>query len=262
MNKYVVGDILIILLSALMSCIMGYEAINGILIAKDLNSSDIIFEAVVSIVFLLVVILVALFMLRPHLNERAEFDRMRLNLDEIVASPVQMTEEALREPSIDNAPASADAPTTTGNPVVTREEALVKLIATKRELDILSAAGIDVLIALKLLELSNGSFKSGDYGRAFKYAEKASKVGKDLEERAKEENYPRVSAETAASQKEEAILTIRTVQSKLPLIKDGAEKTEIDYLLKLATLYVKRDAYSKALRYAKQADEKAGAQVE
>ena len=122
---------------------------------------------------------------------------------------------------------------------------------------------MEVGSAEKLLQLATSCLYSGDYERALKYATKASKVSRDIRERAEVERAGTPAGDAAAAvedpQQKEVVATISTVQNRIAGLGESVEKSEIENLLRLATSFVRSKSYGKALRYAKQAEEKANA---
>jgi hypothetical protein len=142
-------------------------------------------------------------------------------------------------------------------------EAKAKIESTKGIVEQMKGEGMDVTSAEKLLQLATSCLYSGDYERALKYANKSSKVSKDIRERAAVEHAGTPTGDAAAAaedpQQKEVVATISAVQSKIGPLGESVEKSEVENLLRLATSFVRSKSYSKALRYAKQAEEKANA---
>jgi tetratricopeptide (TPR) repeat protein len=139
-------------------------------------------------------------------------------------------------------------------------EAKTKIESTRGIVEQMKGEGMDVTSAEKLLQLATSCLYSGDYERALKYANKAGKVSKDIRERAAVEQagHPaEPSAPAEDPQQKEVVATISAVQSKIGPLGESVEKSEVENLLRLATSFVRSKSYSKALRYAKQAEEKA-----
>jgi len=167
----------------------------------------------------------------------------------------------VRAPAVEKAP--EPAPAEGGG--VTEAVAKDKVDSTKTLLEQLKSEGVDVNQAEKLLQLSKSTLYSGDYERAVKYATKAAKVANDQKAKG-----PAPAAQAAAPaaapaegedpQQKEVVTLISAVQAKIAKIKeDSVEKSEVENLLRLATSFVRSKSYAKALRYAKQAEEKAAA---
>jgi tetratricopeptide (TPR) repeat protein len=165
----------------------------------------------------------------------------------------------VRPPAVERQPAPA------GEAGVTEAAAKEKVDSTKTLLDQLKSEGVDITQADKLLQLAKSTLYSGDYERAVKYATKAAKVAKD--QQAKGPAPAAAAAAQAAAQAEgedpqqkEVVALISSVQARLSKAKEeSAEKGEVENLLRLATSFVRSKSYAKALRYAKQAEEKAAA---
>jgi len=142
-------------------------------------------------------------------------------------------------------------------------EVKAKIASTKGVVEQMKGEGMDVTSAEKLLQLATSCLYSGDYERALKYANKSSKVSKDIRERAAVEQAGTPTGDAAAAaedpQQKEVVATISAVQSKIGPLGESVEKSEVENLLRLATSFVRSKSYSKALRYAKQAEEKANA---
>jgi tetratricopeptide (TPR) repeat protein len=125
----------------------------------------------------------------------------------------------------------------------------------------MKSEGVDISQADKLLQLASSTLYSGDYERAIKYATKAAKVAKDQKGKGTEAPAaPAAAAEGEDPQQKEVVSLISAVQGKLGKVKEeSVEKSEVENLLRLATSFVRSKSYAKALRYAKQAEEKAAA---
>jgi hypothetical protein len=230
--------------------------------------NEYVYLALSAVVFL-VGLIIGIMLLRRSIREQEEYEQ---RLREIAASgapaapstetapPVPATEPAV--PVVAPAPAPAPAETTapaTEAPAANEAQAKEKVEAAKAEIEKLKGEGVEVASAEKLLQLATSSLYSGDFERAIKYANKASKVGKDLKERASTEK-PAEAAPAASSEEKEVVALISAVQAKVALIKeDSVEKSEVENLLRLATSFVRSKSYAKAQRYAKQAEEKANA---
>jgi hypothetical protein len=230
--------------------------------------NEYVYLALSAVVFL-VGLIIGIMLLRRSIREQEEYEQ---RLRDIAASgapaapstetapPVPATEAAVPVVAPAPAPAPAETPApATEAPAANEAQAKEKVEATKAEIDKLKGEGVEVASAEKLLQLATSSLYSGDFERAIKYANKASKVGKDLKERASTEK-PAEAATAASSEEKEVVALISAVQAKVALIKeDSVEKSEVENLLRLATSFVRSKSYAKAQRYAKQAEEKANA---
>lgn len=178
-------------------------------------------------------------------------------IEEAPAPPVVR----VRAPAVEPAPRAPEpSPAESGG--VTESEAKAKVDSTKSLIDQLKSDGVDITQADKLLQLAKSTLYSGDYERALKYATKAAKVAKDQQGKGAPTAAaaPAAAAEGEDPQQKEVVTLISTVQGKLAKIKEeSVEKSEVENLLRLATSFVRSKSYAKALRYAKQAEEKAAA---
>jgi len=167
----------------------------------------------------------------------------------------------VREPEVAPAPRAPEpAPAQEGG-AVTEAEAKAKVDSTKALMGQMKSEGVDISQADKLLQLATSTLYSGDYERAIKYATKAAKVAKDQKGKGGEAAAaPAPAARGEDAQQKEVVSLISTVQGKLANLKEeSVEKSEVENLLRLATSFVRSKSYAKALRYAKQAEEKAAA---
>jgi|GEM_PF-1909317 len=231
--------------------------------------NEYIYLALSAVVFL-VGLIIGIMLLRRSIREQEEYDLKFRTLASASAPAAPSTEEAPPVPAkeAEEAPAPASAPTIapTEAPApaaegagTTEAQAKEKVEQAKGEIEKLRGDGINVGSAEKLLQLATSSLYSGDFDRALKYATKASKVGRDLKERASAEK-PAEAAPAASSEEKEVVALISAVQGKVAAIKeDSVEKSEVENLLRLATSFVRSKSYAKAQRYAKQAEEKANA---
>jgi hypothetical protein len=165
----------------------------------------------------------------------------------------------VREPAVEPAPRAPEPAQEAG--AMTEAEAKAKVDSTKTLIDQMRSEGVDISQADKLLQLATSTLYSGDYERAIKYATKAAKVARDQKGKGGE---PAAAGAPAAggedAQQKEVVSLISTVQGKLAKLKEeSVEKSEVENLLRLATSFVRSKSYAKALRYAKQAEEKAAA---
>ncbi len=225
--------------------------------------NEYVYLALSAVVFL-VGLIIGIMLLRRSIKEQEEYD---LKLRSIAASsaPAATSMETApplpaTEPAAAPAPAQAETPAPVAEAQGTTEaQAKEKVEAAKAEIDKLRGEGVEVSSAEKLLQLATSSLYSGDFDRAFKYANKASKVGKDLKERASTEK-PAEAAPAQSNEEKDVVALISAVQGKIAAIKeDSVEKSEVENLLRLATSFVRSKSYAKAQRYAKQAEEKANA---
>jgi len=225
--------------------------------------NEYVYLALSAVVFL-VGLIIGIMLLRRSIKEQEEYDLKLRSLAAPAAAATPSTEAAppvpAKEPAAEPAPATTETPAPAAEAQGTTEaQAKEKVEAAKSEIDKLRGEGVEVSSAEKLLQLATSSLYSGDFDRAFKYANKASKVGKDLKERASTEK-PAESAPAASSEEKEVVALISTVQGKIAGLKeDSVEKSEVENLLRLATSFVRSKSYAKAQRYAKQAEEKANA---
>jgi predicted lipid-binding transport protein (Tim44 family) len=216
-----------------------------------------------SAVVFIVGLVIGIMLLQRSIKEQVAYDQKLRSIAASNTTAAPSTEAAPAAPPTE-APAAptetpaapAAAPEAVGP---TEPEAKEKVESTKQEIDKLRTDGVDVASADKLMQLATSSLYSGDYERAIKYANKASKVGKDLKERSAAEK-PAEGAPAAGGEEKEVVTLISAVQAKIAGIKeDSGEKSEVENLLRLATSFVRSKSYAKALRYAKQAEEKANA---
>jgi hypothetical protein len=222
---------------------------------------------------------IGVMLLTRSIREQEEYERRLQGLsgsDSAASPPDEMTapEEPpavhkapappvvrVRAPAVAPAPRAPEpSPAEAGG--VTEAEAKAKVDSTKSLIDQLKSDGVDITQADKLLQLAKSTLYSGDFERALKYATKAAKVAKDQQGK----GTPTATAADAAAaegedpQQKEVVNLISTVQGKLANIKEeSVEKSEVENLLRLATSFVRSKSFAKALRYAKQAEEKAAA---
>jgi len=167
----------------------------------------------------------------------------------------------VREPAVETVPRAPEPAAAQDAGAMTEAEAKAKVDSTKTLIDQMRSEGIDISQADKLLQLATSTLYSGDYERAIKYATKAAKVAKDQKGKGGEPatgQAPAAGGEDA--QQKEVVSLISAVQGKLAKLKEeSVEKSEVENLLRLATSFVRSKSYAKALRYAKQAEEKAAA---
>jgi tetratricopeptide (TPR) repeat protein len=164
----------------------------------------------------------------------------------------------VRAPAVEPAP-SVTEPAQAGG--VAEADAKAKVKSTRALIDQMKSEGVDISQADKLLQLAQSTLMSGDYERAIKYATKAAKVAKDQKGKGAEAApAPAAAGEGEDQQQKEVVALISAVQGKLGKVKEeSVEKSEVENLLRLATSFVRSKSYAKALRYAKQAEEKAAA---
>jgi hypothetical protein len=164
----------------------------------------------------------------------------------------------VRAPVVEPAP-RAPEPAPAGG--VTEADAKAKVESTKALLEQMKSEGVDVAQAEKLLQLASSTLMGGDFERAIKYATKAAKVAKDQKGKGTEAPAaPAAAAEGEDPQQKEVVSLISAVQAKLGKVKEeSVEKSEVENLLRLATSFVRSKSYAKALRYAKQAEERVAA---
>jgi hypothetical protein len=224
--------------------------------------NEYIYLALSAVVFL-VGLIIGIMLLRRSIKEQEDYEQKLRGIAASNTNAAPSTETA--PPVLATVPAApAAAPTETPAPATegastTEASAKEKVESTKTEIEKLRGEGVDVASAEKLLQLATSSLYSGDFDRAFKYANKASKVGKDLKERASAEK-PADAAPAASNEEKEVLALISAVQGKITNVKeDSVEKSEVENLLRLATSFVRSKSYAKAQRYAKQAEEKANA---
>ena len=221
--------------------------------------NEYIYLALSAVVFI-VGLIIGIMLLRRSIKEQVEYEQKLRSIaasgtmaapSSEAAPPVPPTEPAAAPQTETPAPSEGAGPT--------EAEAKEKVETTKQEIEKLRGEGVDVASAEKLLQLATSSLYSGDFDRAVKYAVKASKVGRDLKERSAAEK-PAEGAPAASGEEKEVVTLISTVQAKLAEVKgESVEKSEVENLLRLATSFVRSKSYAKALRYAKQAEEKANA---
>jgi len=165
---------------------------------------------------------------------------------------------------------------------VTEAEAKAKVESAKTLIEHFKGEGVDVSQADKLLQLATSTLYSGDYERAVKYATKATNTANESKQKATgaapaaappapaSAPAPPVApaappaapaaAESDEAQQKEVVALIGAVQAKLANVTgESVEKGEVENLLRLATSFVRSKSFPKALRYAKQAEEKANA---
>ena len=233
--------------------------------------NEYLYLALSAVVFL-VGLIIGIMLLRRSIREQEEYEQKLRDIAASGAAAAPSTETAppvpAKEPEAPAAPAPAptpapapaEAPAPAAEAAGTTEaQAKEKVETTKAEIEKLRADGVEVASAEKLLQLATSSLYSGDFERAIKYATKASKVGRDLKERASAEK-PAEAAPAVSSEEKEVVALISAVQGKIAGVKeDSVEKSEVENLLRLATSFVRSKSYAKAQRYAKQAEEKANA---
>ena len=226
--------------------------------------NEYIYLALSAVVFL-VGLIIGIMLLRRSIKEQDEYEQRLRSIAANNSPAAPSTETA--PPVLATEPAAAPAPTPTptetpapaADGATTEASAKEKVETTKAEIDKLRGEGVEVASAEKLLQLATSSLYSGDFDRAFKYANKASKVGRDIKERSSADK-PTEAASTASSEEKEVVALISAVQGKIANVKeDSVEKSEVENLLRLATSFVRSKSYAKAQRYAKQAEEKANA---
>ena len=223
--------------------------------------NEYIYLALAAVVFF-VGLIIGIMLLRRSIREQVEYEQKLRSIAASNPSAASSTEAAPTvlptEPAA--APGEAPAPgSATEGAAATEAEAKEKVESTKAEIDKLRADGVDVVTAEKLLTLATSSLYSGDFDRAVKYATKASKTGRESKDRASAET-PAAPAVAPVSEEKEVVSLISAVQGKLANVKeDSVEKSEVENLLRLATSFVRSKSYAKAMRYAKQAEEKANA---
>ena len=215
-------------------------------------------------------------LLTRSIREQEEYERKLQSIagPDSAASPPAETAAPEAPPAMEEAPAppvvKVSAPAVkpaprTPEPApaggVTEAEAKAKVNSTRALIDQMKSEGVDISQADKLLQLASSTLYSGDYERAIKYATKAAKVAKD--QKGKGTEAPAASAAAAEGEdpaQKEVVSLISAVQGKLGKVKEeSVEKSEVENLLRLATSFVRSKSYAKALRYAKQAEEKAAA---
>jgi hypothetical protein len=227
------------------------------------SMNEYVYLALSAVVFL-VGLIIGIMLLRRSIREQEDYEQKLRDIASTGTAAAPSTEAAppvpATEPAAAPAPAPAEAPAPAAEPAGANEaQAKEKVETAKAEIDKLRGDGVDVASAEKLLQLATSSLYSGDFERAVKYANKASKVGKDLKERASAEK-PAEAAPAASNEEKEVVALISAVQGKIAGIKeDSVEKSEVENLLRLATSFVRSKSYAKAQRYAKQAEEKANA---
>ena len=248
-----------------------------------------------AIAVFLVGLTLGVLLLRRSLREQRDYeDRLRS-----LAAPASAPAEgpAPPVPIVSQAPAQVApgapvAPVPPAAPVgggVTEAEAKAKVESTKTLIEQFKSEGVDVSQADKLLQLATSTLYSGDYERAAKYAAKATKVATESKEKvpgaapaaaaapavvAGAPTQPVAPAAPAAApaaptasesedaQQKEVVALIGAVQAKLANVTgESVEKSEVENLLRLATSFVRSKSFPKALRYAKQAEEKAATLV-
>jgi hypothetical protein len=225
------------------------------------SMNEYVYLALSAVVFL-VGLIIGIMLLRRSMREQEEYEQKLRDIASSGTAAAPSTEAAPPVPATEPAAPSAPAPTETPAPAAesggaTEAQAKEKVEGAKGEIDKLRGEGVDVASAEKLLQLATSSLYSGDFERAVKYANKASKVGKDLKERASTEK-PAEAAPAVSNEEKEVVALISAVQGKIAGIKeDSVEKSEVENLLRLATSFVRSKSYAKAQRYAKQAEEKA-----
>ena len=235
--------------------------------------NEYLYLALSAVVFL-VGLIIGIMLLRRSIREQEEYEQKLRDIAASGAAAAPSTETAppvpAKEPEAPAAPAPAPAPTPAPAPAeapapaaeaagTNEAQAKEKVETTKAEIEKLRGEGVEVASAEKLLQLATSSLYSGDFERAIKYATKASKVGRDLKERASAEK-PAEAAPAVSNEEKEVVALISAVQGKIAGIKeDSVEKSEVENLLRLATSFVRSKSYAKAQRYAKQAEEKANA---
>ena len=229
--------------------------------------NEYLYLALSAVVFL-VGLIIGIMLLRRSIREQEEYEQKLRSIAASNAPAAPSTETAppvkATEPAAATAAAPTPAPTEAPAPAAegagtTETSAKEKVETTKAEIEKLRGEGVDVASAEKLLQLATSSLYSGDFDRAFKYANKASKVGRDIKERSSADK-PAEAASTASSEEKEVVALISVVQGKIANVKeDSVEKSEVENLLRLATSFVRSKSYAKAQRYAKQAEEKANA---
>ena len=161
-------------------------------------------------------------------------------------------------PAVEPAPRAPEPAPAGGG---TEADAKAKVESTKALIDQMKSEGVDVAQAEKLLQLASSTLMGGDFERAIKYATKAAKVAKDQKGKSTEAPAaPAAAAEGEDPQQKEVVSLISAVQAKLGKVKEeSVEKSEVENLLRLATSFVRSKSYAKALRYAKQAEERVAA---
>jgi hypothetical protein len=225
--------------------------------------NEYVYLALSAVVFL-VGLIIGIMLLRRSIREQEEYEQKLRDIASTGTAAAPSTEAAPPVPATEPAAPPAPAPSEAPAPAVeaggaTEAQAKDKVETTKAEIEKLRGEGVDVASAEKLLQLATSSLYSGDFERATKYANKASKVGRDLKERATAEK-PAEAAPAAGGEEKEVVALISAVQAKIASVKeDSVEKSEVENLLRLATSFVRSKSYAKAQRYAKQAEEKANA---
>lgn len=226
--------------------------------------NEYIYLALAAVVFL-VGLIIGIMLLRRSIREQVEYEQKLRSIAASSPAAAPSTEAATPVPPTEPAAALGETPATpapaTEGAGATEAEAKEKVESTKAEIEKLRADGVDVSTAEKLLQLATSSLYSGDFERAVKYANKASRTAKDSKDRAGAEK-PAAAAAGPGGDEKEVVSLISAVQGKLANVKeDSVEKSEVENLLRLATSFVRSKSYAKAMRYAKQAEEKANALV-
>ncbi|MGQ9582529.1 MAG: hypothetical protein ACUVV6_03335 [Thermoplasmatota archaeon] len=234
--------------------------------------SEYLYLALSAVVFL-VGLIIGIALLRRAMKEQIEYEQQLRTLA-TGASTAASGASAPAAPAPPPVPAAAAPeaapapPAPAGEGAVSEADAKAKVEAAKAEIETVKAEGKDVSSADKLLQLATSCLYSGDFERAVKYATKASKQIQDIKERGAAEKAPEAppapapapAAEGEDPQQKEAVGIISAVQAKIAGVKEeSVEKSEVENLLRLATSFLKSKSYAKALRYAKQAEEKANA---
>ena len=237
--------------------------------------SEYLYLALSAVVFV-VGLIIGILLLRRAMREQIEYEQQLRALATGAPTATAGASAATAAPPVPPTPAAAPesapappvppaAPAPAAEGPATEADAKARVEAAKAEIEKMKGEGKDVSSADKLLQLATSCLYSGDFDRAVKYASKASKQIQDIKERGEAEKAPEGAAAAPAAegedpQQKEALGLISAVQAKIAGIKEeSVEKSEVENLLRLATSFVRSKSYAKALRYAKQAEEKANA---